>query len=93
MGRPQQHHQQHGDRQGDPELIPFSWPRLGAVTWLRDGTHSIPDTVAGASIERVDGGTLLTVDGPHGPSLRVDDVLAVYRKLIDGGHTGPLVTG
>jgi hypothetical protein len=75
------------------QLVPFSWPRLGAVTWIKDGAHSIPDTVDGASIKRVDGGTLITVDGLHGPSLRVEDVLAVYSRLIDGGHIGPLVTG
>jgi hypothetical protein len=75
------------------KLVPFSWPRLGAVTWIRDGAHSIPDTVNGASVERVDGGTLLIVEGPDGPSLRVDDVLAVYSTLIDGGHIGPLVAG
>ena len=75
------------------KLVPFSWPRLGAVTWIRDGAHSIPDTVDGASIERVDGGTLITVDGPRGPSLRVEDVLAVYTRLLDGGHIRPLVGG
>lgn len=73
------------------KLVPFSWPRLGAVTWIRDGAHAIPDTVAGASVERVSGGTLITVQGPHGPSLRVDDVMAVYKTLIDGEHIGPLV--
>jgi hypothetical protein len=73
------------------KLVPFSWPRLGAVTWIRDGAHSIPDAVAGATVERVQGGTLLTVNGPDGPSLRVDDVMAVYTALVEGSHIGPLV--
>ncbi|RUR01594.1 hypothetical protein [Labedella endophytica] len=75
------------------KLVPFSWPRLGAVTWIRDGTHSIPDEVTGASIERVNGGTLITVHGSHGPSLRVEDVLAVYETLLNGDHIGPLTGG
>lgn len=73
------------------KLVPFSWPRLGAVSWIRDGAHSIPDSVSGATVERVDGGTLITVEGQHGPSLSVDDVVAVYNTLMNGSHIGPLV--
>ncbi len=71
------------------KAVPFSWPSIGAISWLSGDLYDIPDTVPGAVVERHGQGTLLTVGSVAQPSIRLEDVMPVFDFLREQGHIGP----
>lgn len=72
------------------KLVPFSWPRLGTITWWSDAIAAIPDEVPGAVVERFGEGTFLIIGTPDHPETSTAQVMAVFEFLLLHDHLHPI---